>query len=30
VTLGTGVATIFDARGNFLRKTEYQKGLPIE
>lgn len=30
VMLGSGVATIFDSRGNFLRKTEYQKGLPVE
>jgi antitoxin component YwqK of YwqJK toxin-antitoxin module len=30
VSLGSGTATFFDSRGNFLRKTEYQKGLPIE
>lgn len=30
VMLGSGTATIFDSRGNFLRKTEYQKGLPID
>ncbi len=30
VMLGSGTATIFDPRGNFLRKTIYQKGLPIE
>ena len=27
---GTGFATIFDSKGNFLRKIEYQKGIPIE
>ncbi len=30
VMLGSGTATIFDSRGNFLRKTDYQKGLPFD
>ncbi len=30
VMLGSGTATLFDSRGNFLRKIEYQKGLPVE
>ncbi len=30
VVQGAGIATIFDAKGNFLRKTEYQKGLPSD
>jgi antitoxin component YwqK of YwqJK toxin-antitoxin module len=30
VVQGSGIATIFDAKGNFLRKTDYQKGLPSE
>lgn len=30
VTQGTGFATMYDAQGNFMKKIEYQKGLPIE
>ncbi len=30
IVQGAGTATIYDLRGNFLRKTEYQKGVPSE